>query len=375
MMLQIALILFCLAPSQDAKTKTTPGDDDDVAVPGLPDGEPAPLPERVQWDPARLIVAKTATRERIDLKGFWRFGAVEELAAAVKRGEMGWIELPTAPLSDGSNIFDTRFRPSDGLWRGKPLDKYAVMWAERDIKITNADVLEWLNRRSFLVLSGSWADSEVFASQRIRKKNPDPKDDPAADVHVHAEQATAIDRPGARWYEITEQLIYPGTTHISLRKTRKEGAEDRTPAPADDSVASQVVLERWPTGPNIESIELRRAENSSGIEATFNLTRPRAFLILGKPPVRTLPMTIRVRVEPLATKEPVGEVSEDIGPMPDLKRTVTVMVPWKVAKGEVPGKLRLRAELALTGSTLLDEAFPVAFEAAGLEESAAAVKK
>src|SRR5437773_8923051 len=109
-MIHALIVLSVLASCQDAKKPTKPSEDDDEIVAGFPEGDARPLPGRVKWELADAITAKTATRERMDLSGYWRFAAVDEQDTAVKRGEMGWIDLPASPASDGSNVFDWRFR-------------------------------------------------------------------------------------------------------------------------------------------------------------------------------------------------------------------------------------------------------------------------
>jgi hypothetical protein len=289
---------------------------------------------------------------------------VDEQDAAVPRSEMGWIDMPTFPTADGANVFDRRFRESDGLWRGKPLDRFPHLWIERDIRVTNADALEWLKRRIFLVVEGPWSESEIYASQRIAKRPAEQDDGTAIDVHVHVEPVTSVDRDGGRWCDITEQLMYPGSTQISFRFSRVAAPADR---PQDSPTSKPYVgLERWPTGPRIDSIRLRRSADPPAIELTFLLERPRGYMILGMPPVRTLPLSLQVRLETVDSNAVITNRTDEIGPLADLKRSVTLSVPLTAAeKKPQPARLRLHAQLLMTKGGVFDEPFPIEF---GLDE-------
>jgi hypothetical protein len=359
-------VLLAVVAYEDPQKPAKPVDDEDVVVAGLPEGEPPALPERVQWDWAGVLAAKTATRERFDLSGFWRFAAVDEQEATVARGEMGWIDMPEFPSSDGANVFDRRFRESDGLWRGKPLDKFPFLWIERDIRVTNADALEWLNRRIFLVVAGQWADSEIYTSQRIAKQPTNQDNDAARDVHVHVEPVASMERDGSRWCDITEQLIYPGTTHISFRFKRTAAtAETAQDAPA---AKPYIGLERWPTGPRIDSIRLLRNSDPATLELSFQLERPQGYMIPGRPPVRTLPLSLQVRVETEDSNSVIAKRTEEIGALADLKRTVTLTVPMPTAdKMPASARLRLHAQLLITNGGVFDEPFPLQFRFDELE--------
>jgi hypothetical protein len=353
-MIHQLIVLLAMSGLQDAKDRTKPADDDDEVVAGLPDGEIRPLPDRVKWGTKGTLALKTSTRDRINLSGFWRFAAVDELDTAVKREEMGWIELPGLPDADGANVFDPRFRNSDGLWHGRPLEKFPFVWIERDIQISNADTLEWLNRRIYLVLAGPWADAEVFASQRIVKRATDRTDNNSG-VHVNVEAVKGVERDGAKWCDITEQLIYPGNTQISLRLKRAQLASDEESA-SEPSIA----LERWPTGCRIDSTRVQRDADFSTIKATFNLERPEGYMILGMPPVRTIPLSLKLRVESLDSNMELATITKDIGPLDTLKRTESVDIPWSKDKPSAT-RVRLRAQLMMPKDVVFDEAFPIEF--------------
>ncbi|MBI3466721.1 MAG: hypothetical protein HY000_27215, partial [Planctomycetes bacterium] len=229
----LATLVLLLVVAQEPKKPAQPPDED--VIPGLPDGEPGPLPEMVHWDLASAVTAKTSTRERLNLQGLWRFAPVFEREAPVMRGDMGWIELPGHWKGDGASVFDTRLRVADGLWRGKSLEKFPWAWAERDLTITNASTLKWINRRIFLTIRGPWRRAEVY---------------------VHAELLTAVERDGAHWFEITESLVYPGTVQLSMRLNSSASAAGRVDA--KDQVEPYVGLELVPTGPRIDSVRLSR---------------------------------------------------------------------------------------------------------------------
>ena len=367
-MLQLVPLLVALVVAQEPK-KPDPPDDDDVVVRGLPDGDVPPLPGRVDWDLSKAVVARTATRERINLAGHWRFSAVLERDTPVARGEMGWIEMPRITSGEGQNVFDARFRATDGLWRGKPLEQFPFVWIERDVRINNnAETLKWMSRRAYLVLRGPWAGAEIYTSQRFPKPR-DGNDDAKAlpETHVHVEQVTGSTRDGWLWCEISEQLVYPGTTQISMRWNRNGAADDDQSATAS-TAEPYVGLELTPTGPRIEAIRLRRDSERGEIEATLDLVRPKGFMILAAPPVRTIPMTLKLRLDDADSDECLQRLDKDIGPIADTERSVTLRIPWSGAKDQPPPtRAQFRVRLGPTQGGTFDEAFPVEFKPAELE--------
>ena len=368
-MLHALPLLFVLAISQEPKKPAQPPDDDDVVVRGLPDGDVPRLPERVDWDLTKAVAARTEKRERINLAGHWRFAAVLERDAPVARGEMGWIEMPRPAAGEGQHVVDARFRATDGLWRGKPLDQFPFVWVERDVHISNnSETLKWLNRRCYLVLRGPWTEAEIYTSQRIpitRAGDGDAQAQP--ETHIHVEQVTGVMRDGFRWCEISEQLIYPGTTQISMRLKRNEseaGGKSATTNTSDPYVG----IELMPTGPRIESIRLRRDSDRGEIEATLDLVRPKGFMIFPAPPIRTIPVTLKLRLDDADTDKNIQRLDKDIGPIADNERTVTLRIPWSAAKDQPPpARAQFRVRLTQTGGGTFDEAFPVDFKPAELE--------
>jgi hypothetical protein len=368
-MLYAVPLFFAIAISQEPKKPAEPPGDDEVVVRGLPDGEAPPRPERVDWDLTKAIVARTATRQRINLAGFWRFAPVLERNAAVARGEMGWIEMPRLGGDAGQTVFDARFRAIDGLWRGKPLERYSHVWVERDINIpNNMDSLKWLDRRIYLVLRGPWIEAETYTSQRIPITRPaEGNVDEQPGVHVHAEPVTGVDRDGFRWCEITEQLIYPGTTQISMRLKRNGSGDDEKSA---TTIGSEpfVGLELAPTGPRIESIRLRRDSERGEIEVTLDLVRPKGFMLIPVQPVRTIPVTLKLRLDDADADKNIQRLDKDIGPIADNERTVTLRIPWSASKdAPPPTQAAFRVRLGPTVGGVFDEAFPVTFKPADLE--------
>jgi hypothetical protein len=276
---------------------------------------------------------------------------------------MGWIDGPALPAEDGNNVFDIRFRGSDGLWRGKPIESYPFVWIERDVQITNADVLEWLNRRVFLVVTGSWAEAEIFTSQRLAKPRKDATDD-ANELVVHAEPVGGDERSGARWCDITEHLLYPGSTQLSFRLKRDKNSTDNSPASAPS-----ITIERWPTGCRVNTIQVHRASEPSSIQATFNLERPAGYMIVGMPAVRTIPLMLKVQLESIDSNKELANITKEIGPLADLKRTVTMNIPWMSQDGATPSRLRLRVQLTMTNGVVFDEPFPLEFRPGELESA------
>lgn len=367
-MFLLAPFIVSLAIAQEPKKPAEPPDDDEVVVKGLPDGDVLPLPERVEWNLTKAVVARTATRERINLAGHWRFAAVLERDTPVVRGEMGWIEMPRLTSGEGQRVFDSRFRATDGLWRGKPLEQFPHIWVERDISIANnAETLKWLNRRTYLVLRGPWAEAEIYTSQRIPITPAEANAEGKPDVSVHVEPVTGTERDGFRWCEISEQLIYPGTTQISMRLNRNDAGDGEKSLTASEA-EPYVGLELTPTGPRVESIRLRRDSERREIEATIDLVRPKGYMLFPAAPVRTIPMTLKLRLDDADTDKNIQRLDKDIGPIADNERTVTLRIPWSAAKDQPPPEqAQLRVRLGPTEGGTFDEAFPVNFKPAELE--------
>ena len=336
-MLSLATLVMLTLATQDPRPQAPPKVPDDDSVPGLPDGEPNPLPEGVNWDLAEAVVARTAMRERISLHGRWRFAPVTERQTPVMRGDMGWIEMPGHWQDDGARVLDTRLRMSDGVWRGRALDKFPWAWAERDLTITNAGTLKWLNRRVFLVMRGPWARAELF---------------------VQGEAINGVKRNGESWFDITESLTYPGTVPLSMRlgSDSRERGDATAPAPADSAIA----LELAPIGPRVESIQLQKDPEGDAIVATLDLVRPASALAtLRGSPFQKVPLTVTIRTEDIETNAELHKIEQPLGTMPNATRTVTVSVPR--AKIKPTQRVRLHVRLAASAGITLDEPLPVEF--------------
>jgi hypothetical protein len=342
-MLSLAALVMLMFATQDPKPQPPPRVSDEDPVPGLPDGEPAPLPEGVNWYLGETVVARTSMRERISLHGLWRFAPVPERETPVTRGDMGWIEMPGHWQGDEARVLDARLRMSDGLWRGRALDKFPWAWAERDLTITNAGTLKWLNRRVFLVIRGPWARAEVF---------------------VQAEPITGVARDGSHWFDITESLTYPGTVQLSMRlgSNAAKSGDAIGKAPAESAIA----LELAPTGPRVESIQFHKAPEGDAIVTTLNLVRPASALAtLRGSPFQKVPLTVTIRLEDIETNAELQKFEHPLGTMPNPTRTVTVSVPS--AKIKPTQHVRLHVRLAAATGITLDEPLPVEFIAEELQ--------
>jgi hypothetical protein len=359
--MSFALPLLLLLVAQDEKRPFAQPEEDEI-VRGLPDGDIAPVPEQVDWNLARAIAAKTHTRERINLAGPWRFAPVLEKESPVARAEMGWLHMPDVWTTEGARVLDARLREADGLWRGRPLDKYAHAWVERDLVIRNDDTIKWLNHRIFLVLRGPWSGAEVYVSQRFKKPPaPDSNADDPPRMIVHAEQATGVEREDGRWFELTEMLAYPGSNQISLRlhTPDRAGDADATPVNSKPSVS----LELLPSRPRVDAIRLRRDAASGEIEATIELVRPLGFVLIPGPPVKTIPMTLKLRLDDVEKDVTIQKLDEAIGPIVNTERRVVLRIPWSAEKGQSPPKhARIRLRLDATGGGIFDEMYPVEFK-------------
>jgi hypothetical protein len=356
----IAVVLTLVAVQEPQKAQ----EPEEELIPGLPAGKSAALPERVEWDLAKAVVAQTSLRERVSLDGLWRFAPVPEREAPVVRAEMGWIGMPGHWASGGTRVYDARFRALDGEWRGKPIEEFSWAWAERDLEITNDTVAHWLSRRIFFVARGPWAAAEVYVSQQIPlRKRSEVGQQPETEIHVHAEQVEGLERDGERWFELTEVMIYPGTSQLSLRLPAEA---DEAP---DDDVSPALRLEFVPKGPRVQSIRLRRDTKREEIEATLDLMRPVGFPTLTRnPPIRTIPMSLKLRLEDSPSDKTLQELEKAIGPLATHTRTVTLRLPWSSEKGQPPpDQARLRVWFCIEGDGAYDEPFPVEFTPAELE--------
>ncbi len=358
-MLHVLPLVLLIAVGQEPKKQTTP--DDEVIAPGLPEGDSPALPERVKWDLKQAVTARTATRERMDLSGLWRFAPVSDRATAPQRDEMGWIEAPGLWTSSSTPVFDSRLCAAGGLWRTKPLGEFPLAWVERELPIGNDVVTHWLDHRSYLVLRGPWAKAEVYSSQRVKGKPKRDGDEVVDDEFtVYVESLVGVAREGATWFELTETLMYPGTNYVSLRL---KSSDDADAAHADaKSQKPYVGIELLPTGPRVDAMRLSHDANRDELVVTLDLVRPKGFMLIPGPPVSTIPLTVKMRLDDAATGEAIGRTSHDIGPMPDNTRTVSLRMPWSTTPGAGPPKqARLRVRLFTTAGRLFDEAYPLDF--------------
>ena len=330
----LATLALLLVVAQEPKKPLPPPDEE--SIPGLPDGEPSPLPEAVKWDLAEAVTARTSTRERINLLGLWRFAAVPERETPVTRGDMGWIEMPGHWKGDGASVFDTRLRVADGMWRGKSLEKFPWAWAERDLTITNAITAKWLSRRIFLTVRGPWRRAEVY---------------------VHTEPLTGFERDGTHWFEITESLVYPGTVQLSMRLNAN--ATPGGVVAAKEQAEPYVGLELVPIGPRINSIRLHRDADRDKLIASLDVTRPATLPVLLGAPIQEVPLSLMIRLEDPEAGTEVEKLDHPFGTMPTPSRTLSVSIPW--SKIQPLRRARFQVRLATSTGVRLDDAFAIEF--------------
>ncbi len=368
--------MFTLVPlvlaavlAQDSKKPVQPPDDDEV-VRGLPDGEIRPVPAEVNWNLQQAIVGRTMRRERIDLAGLWRFAAVAERESPVTRAEMGWIKMPGLWTDASSAILDVKMQSAGGRWGGKPVAEFPFGWVERDLVIRNDDAIKWLNHRIFLVLRGPWANAEVVVSQRFKPSRANDADRDVPQVHVNAERADGVDRDGARFFDITEHLTYPYSNQISLRLAAPKKSDEKNSAKSPSASAEPLVgLEMWPTGPRVDAVRLQRDGERGELVATIDIVRPKGFMLIPGPPVKAIPMTLKLRLSGGDGDIVLRKLDRDIGPIADTTRSVTVRMPLSAENAAPPVIARLRVRLDATDGGTFDEAFPVEFKPAELEHA------
>jgi hypothetical protein len=182
---------------------------------------------------------------------------------------------------------------------------------------------------------------------------------------VYVEPLVGVDREGALWFELTETLMYPGTNYVSLRVKSSDAA-----APPDANASPQtpyVGIELLPTGPRVDAVRISRDASRGELVVTIDLMRPKGFMLIPGPPVSTIPLSVKMRLDDAATGEAIQRSDHAIGPMPDNTRTVSLRVPWSATPGAAPPKqARLRVRLASTAGRLFDEPYPVELKLADL---------
>jgi hypothetical protein len=92
-------------------------------------------------------------------------------------------------------------------------------------------------------------------------------------------------------------------------------------------------------------------------------------MIVGMPAVRTIPLMLKVQLESIDSNKELANITKEIGPLADLKRTVTMNIPWMSQDGATPSRLRLRVQLTMTNGVVFDEPFPLEFRPGELESA------
>jgi hypothetical protein len=91
-------------------------------------------------------------------------------------------------------------------------------------------------------------------------------------------------------------------------------------------------------------------------------------MILGMPPVRTIPLAIKLRLESADLNGELASISKDINPLAEVKRTETLVIPLRGGNAEsAPVRLRLHAQLTMANGVVFDETWPVEFQPDELE--------
>jgi hypothetical protein len=339
-MLTTALLFSLLAttapgddPAKPPRLSAAAFDEDEVA--GHPDGEPPPLPKNVDWSLDKSQVAATSRRRRLTLAGPWRFAAMSVPDVSPQRAEMGWLKMPAAAPAQW-DISDKTQKASRGQWNGKPLAGYSYAWCER---VLDAPV-QWVNYQVFLVIRGPWSQADLFVAYA-----PVP----------------GIEKPDGRWFEITEALVYGGEAPLALRL--------KDPSQVDAEVAKAepfIGVELLPTGPRFDGLSVKQDPQRKELEVSLDLRRPKFILGL---PVRLseISFIVQFSYDDATNGSVIYRFDQNIGPMPDDYRGLSLRLPWSKQDAPPPDKARLRARLTSIYGGNMDIAYPLEFSPARLE--------
>jgi hypothetical protein len=321
-------------PPKPPRLSAAAFDEDDVA--GHPDGEPPPLPKNVDWGLSKAPVVATPRRQRLSLAGPWRFAAMPAPDVSPQRAEMGWLKMPAAAPAQW-DISDKKQQSTRGQWGGKPLVSYSYAWCERVLDTP----VEWTRHQVFLVVRGPWANADLF---------------------VAYQPLVGIQRDDGCWFEITESLIYGGEAPLALRL--KDPGQS---APATARGEPFIGLELLPTGPRFDDLRVKQGPQQRQLEVFIDLRRPKFILGL---PVRLpeIPLIVQLSYENAADGSIVYRFDQNIGPMPDDYRGLSLRLPWSKGNSPPPEKARLRARLTSVYGGNMDIAYPLEFAPTHLEK-------
>jgi hypothetical protein len=253
-----------------------------------------------------------------------------------QRAEMGWLKMP-AGMPDKWETSDPRQRSTQGKWAGKPLTQHPYAWCERVLDTP----AEWVRHQIFLVVRGPWAKADLFVGYQ-----------PVIGIH----------REDGCWFEITESLIYGGEAPLAMR-LKDPGQAD----PADLQAEPFIGLELLPTGPRFDDLKVRQDPQQQKLEVYIDLRRPKFILGL---PVRLseIPLIVQFSYENAADGSTIYRFDQNIGPMPDDYRGLSLRFPWSKDSTSPPEKARLRARLTSVYGGNMDIAYPLEFSPTKLEQ-------
>jgi hypothetical protein len=323
-------------PDNPPRLSAAAFDEDDVA--GHPDGDPPPLPSQVDWSLKKAQIAANPKRQRLSLAGLWRFAAMHAKDVSPQRPEMGWLKMPAGAVAQWE-ITDKRMKSTGDKWNGKLVGEHNCCWAER---VVDAPV-EWVRFQVYLVIKGSWADSDVFVAFQ-------PLDGLKRDN-------------GERWIEITESLVYGGEAPIALRLN----APGEINSTNGDNGAPSIRLELLPIGPRFDGMRVLQDPAKGELEVQFDLRRPKFLLGL---PVRLseIPLIVQFSYE-TSTGDAIYRFDQNIGPMPEESRSVSLRLPWSKGGQTPPDKAILRARLTSVYAGNMDLEYPLNFSPTRLEQA------
>lgn len=135
--------------------------EEEVGAPRPPTGPSPALPPRVNWDIHEPSVARTATRVRIPLSGYWRFAALRRMDEAAPREQMGFMRVPgswAADDPDWSLVYGPDMQAIRQLPDGTPIRACMYGWYEREFAAPE----ELAGKRALLRFDSVRAIAEVW---------------------------------------------------------------------------------------------------------------------------------------------------------------------------------------------------------------------
>lgn len=138
---------------------------EEVGAPRPPTGPPPALPPRVSWDIHEPSVARTATRVKIPLSGYWRFAALRRMDEEITRERMGFLRVPGSWAADDPNwavVYGPDMQQVRQSPDGTPIRACMHGWYEREFTAPT----ELAGKRALLRFDSVRAIAEVWLNDR-----------------------------------------------------------------------------------------------------------------------------------------------------------------------------------------------------------------